>query len=667
MISNRRIYITGLVFVIFVTTLCSTYVKRSVIVEAFFKNKIAQFEEKQDVKIGLGKISMKGLKLINFKDLTLQSPQNDTILHISSAQVRINPLRVIRGSRQIEEANINQIKLSLTQIDGYKNYGFLSKQREESKEEETQNKLHEKIDNVANLYSLITSNIPNHLTINEMNINLQKEKHQLQIYLPEAKLEEGNFYSQILFKEGAELTHLNTPQNGYCILKGALGKSHSETSQMALYSVNDSTITIPFIQQKFETTLSFDSLNILIKAEKSGNDEIALIGDFDFSNLNLYQKRITSETIVCDNAQFQMTASIGANKMEIDSSSTIRINQFEIHPYLSWEKEDTIKHIVFNLHSDRFESNKLFQSIPKGLCSHLKGMETEGDLSYRLHFKIDTNEIDSLEFESALTPYNFNILKFGETDFREVNQSFTYHIYEEGQEIGNFIVGEENPNFIPVNKVSTYLTHSILYSEDGFFFAHKGFYDTAIKSSLVKNIKEKRFARGGSTISMQLVKNLWLSKEKTLARKLEEAMIVWLVENKRIVSKDRMFEIYLNIIEWGPNIYGARNASHYYFSKEPADLTIEEALFMTSIIPRPKKFMWCFDEEQNLRPYLAEYFKIVGEKLLHNEVITEDDFLHIVPNVQLKGKASLLLKGGKKEELNEEEEEDVRFYNIDKK
>lgn len=79
---------------------------------------------------------------------------------------------------------------------------------------------------------------------------------------------------------------------------------------------------------------------------------------------------------------------------------------------------------------------------------------------------------------------------------------------------------------------------------------------------------------------MQLVKNVFLSRHKTLARKFEEMLIVWLIENNRLSSKQRMFEVYLNIIEWGPMVYGANEAARFYFNKDVSDLTVNESIFL---------------------------------------------------------------------------------------
>jgi membrane peptidoglycan carboxypeptidase len=111
---------------------------------------------------------------------------------------------------------------------------------------------------------------------------------------------------------------------------------------------------------------------------------------------------------------------------------------------------------------------------------------------------------------------------------------------------------------------------------------------------------------------MQLVKNVYLNREKTLARKVEEILIVWLIEHNKIVSKERMFEVYLNIIEWGRNVYGVNEASQYYFSKQPSNLSLGESIFLASIIPRPKISLSRFDHTGHLKPYMSGYFSLIG-------------------------------------------------------
>jgi len=106
---------------------------------------------------------------------------------------------------------------------------------------------------------------------------------------------------------------------------------------------------------------------------------------------------------------------------------------------------------------------------------------------------------------------------------------------------------------------------------------------------------------------MQLVKNVFLNRNKTVARKLEEMLIVWFLENFQLSTKDRMYEVYLNIIEWGPRVYGINEASHFYFSKDASKLSLAESIFLASVIPHPKWFKYSFDENGHLRDFIITF------------------------------------------------------------
>jgi membrane peptidoglycan carboxypeptidase len=177
-------------------------------------------------------------------------------------------------------------------------------------------------------------------------------------------------------------------------------------------------------------------------------------------------------------------------------------------------------------------------------------------------------------------------------------------------------------------------------SEDGSFYFHNGFNSGAFRESIVTNIKEGRFARGGSTITMQLVKNVFLTRNKTLARKIEEALIVWIIETKNLVSKQRMYEVYLNVIEWGPGIYGANQASHFYFNKRPGDLSLQESVYLASIVPRPKWYKYTFEQNGIMRPFYSNYFNRMKELMVKKEFIAAADTFQVSPSVMLSGPAS---------------------------
>jgi monofunctional biosynthetic peptidoglycan transglycosylase len=140
---------------------------------------------------------------------------------------------------------------------------------------------------------------------------------------------------------------------------------------------------------------------------------------------------------------------------------------------------------------------------------------------------------------------------------------------------------------------------AVIVSEDGTFWTHEGFDWFEFKESIERNFEEGRAARGASTITQQLVKNLYLSSSKNPIRKLKEWVLSWYMEQQ--LSKSRILEIYLNIIEWGVGVYGIEAASHYYFDKSASELNREECARLAAIIPSPRKHRADVDSKYVLR------------------------------------------------------------------
>ncbi|MBA2662192.1 MAG: transglycosylase domain-containing protein [Bradymonadaceae bacterium] len=144
--------------------------------------------------------------------------------------------------------------------------------------------------------------------------------------------------------------------------------------------------------------------------------------------------------------------------------------------------------------------------------------------------------------------------------------------------------------FVPLHHISPWLVRAILTTEDNSFFTHGGFNWLAMKESVQANLRAGRYVRGASTISMQLAKNLFLDRSKVLSRKFQEAFLVWLMEDVANIPKERLMEIYLNIIEFGPGVFGIHDASVHYFGKRPDELSLSEVIWLVSIVPSPKRY-----------------------------------------------------------------------------
>ncbi|OGW24504.1 MAG: monofunctional biosynthetic peptidoglycan transglycosylase [Nitrospirae bacterium GWC2_42_7] len=142
--------------------------------------------------------------------------------------------------------------------------------------------------------------------------------------------------------------------------------------------------------------------------------------------------------------------------------------------------------------------------------------------------------------------------------------------------------------WVPYSRISPFMTKAVLIGEDDKFWQHEGFDYTAMQKAIEKDIKAKKFKLGGSTISQQLAKNLFLTPSKNPVRKVREAIITWRME--RALSKKRILEIYLNVAEWGEGIFGIEAASRHYYGIPASSLNAEQSARLSAVLPNPRRF-----------------------------------------------------------------------------
>lgn len=142
--------------------------------------------------------------------------------------------------------------------------------------------------------------------------------------------------------------------------------------------------------------------------------------------------------------------------------------------------------------------------------------------------------------------------------------------------------------WVPYERISIHLKRAIIASEDANFVDHEGFDWDGIQKAMVKNQKKGRFVAGGSTITQQLAKNLFLTPTKSYFRKVEEAIITLMLES--LWSKRRIFEVYLNVIEWGSGVFGAEAAARHYYNSSAAQLGPEQAARLAGMVPNPRYY-----------------------------------------------------------------------------
>lgn len=181
------------------------------------------------------------------------------------------------------------------------------------------------------------------------------------------------------------------------------------------------------------------------------------------------------------------------------------------------------------------------------------------------------------------------------------------------------VLQDKNPQaelrhkWVPYGRISIHLKRALIAAEDARFLDHDGFDWAAIQKAYEKNVRRGRVVAGGSTISQQLAKNLFLSDRRTPWRKAQEAAITIMIET--VMSKRRIFEIYLNIIEWGDGVFGAEAAARHYFGTSAANLDAEQAARLAAMVPKPRYY-----DRVRYTPLLERRTAIILDHMRHSQV-----------------------------------------------
>ncbi len=152
--------------------------------------------------------------------------------------------------------------------------------------------------------------------------------------------------------------------------------------------------------------------------------------------------------------------------------------------------------------------------------------------------------------------------------------------------------------WVPLSHIAPSLQRAVIVAEDASFYEHEGFDWEGLREAIVRNLGAGKLERGGSTITQQLAKNLYLSSEKRLLRKAREALITSALEQH--LTKQRILELYLNVVEWGHDVYGAEAAARHHFDKAADELTPDEAALLAAILPAPRRH-----DPLEITPYLV--------------------------------------------------------------
>ncbi|TKC12700.1 penicillin-binding protein [Pedobacter polaris] len=617
-------WVLGVFLLLFISVGVYAYSKREALLKKMMAKAISKADKDYGLKIKIGYAGFSGLSTVNMKEISVVPKDRDTLSTIDDITIGVKLFPLIFGNVKLSEINLNKGSLNVVLKDTLTNLDFILKRKKKDSATTTKSKV--ALSDLANeLLNEVLYKIPDDMEVKDFVMKLNdNDTASLKFLTTTATIDGGDLKSTIVVNDTAATWHVNGKVNP--------GRRKFD---MMLFADGHKKVELPYLERKLHTKVSFDTVRTQMEDADYSGDDFKISGSWSVKNLLINQPRISATDVIIPDAKVDADMLIGENYICLDSTSTVFLKQATVHPYLKYTLSPN-KIYEMKINAEEQDAQAIFDSFPLGLFESLEGMQVSGKLKYNLDFYLDTSIPDSVKFESTLTPTNFKIVKWGKTDLQKINSDFIYTPYEYGKPMRNITIGPSNPNFTRLGEISDNFKNALLTSEDPSFFRHKGFVEESIRKSIAVNFKEKRFKRGGSTISMQLVKNVFLSRQKTLARKAEEILIVWLIENNKLISKQRMLEVYFNIIEMGRNVYGIGEAAQHYFGKNPSELTIGEGIFLANIVPKPKSAMYKFMSDGSLKPYLLPWFRFIGGTMARRGLTPSDSSGYGFYNVRLR-------------------------------
>ncbi|HWB62641.1 MAG TPA: biosynthetic peptidoglycan transglycosylase, partial [Chitinophagales bacterium] len=583
----------------------------------FQKQALNQYQ----LKIEAAEVRFNGVNQITLIGLFIQPLNADTLLKVNNLTTKISLPKLLTGHFPLNFILADSLQINAFNLPERNNISWLNNKRNSTS---TNEKNQPRQPAIKNLEAQLIRALNTNFTIQEAYIAYYDTAKNENIYLPRLSNTNGAIAGTIIDNESADTITLTgsvlTRNKSYTFNAVRTGKAGTY---------------LPFLDHNNGLKGSFDSISTKIDFARADNGQL-ITTQVALHNLIVNNWRLAKTDVVIYDAVIQTTFEIANDNSSIKTQTSLLLNHaaFNISAGIA-TKPDTI--YTLNIDMPEIASDSFFNALPQGIFTTLKGISCTGSLQYNLHFRLNASQADSVVFDAILKRKNFGIRHFGAEDFTRINNPFTYDAYARGQFVRQIEIGPQNPYYTPLSQISHYLPLSVMQAEDPSFFQHRGFIPEALRESIAQDYKEHRFARGGSTLSMQLVKNVFLNQNKTISRKAEEALIVYLIENEQLVSKERMLEVYLNIIEWGPNVYGIGEAAKFYFNKKPSQLSLAESIFLAAIIPNPRSFRYQFDKQGHVKGYISDFSHLLVNRMFMRNLLTPADTTGFTPNIELKG------------------------------
>lgn len=613
---------------IFVAAIIALYLTSPLIAKRAIRQKIKEVENERNVAIQIGDLSVKptsnfGSFNIQLQDLVVRDKQaQETFLQSPELSMNVQALKAFKRATILRSLESKQISMHLVKQGSSTNYAFLKNKSAGKVAERDYRKtltgLIEKVGDIA----------PQRLDIDRMTVVTDIDSVHVRYVLRGLNLRGGKGTGKMSIQQQGESAEQWTIA---CAID-----SKRQTYDGVLERTGADTLTgaLPFLTHlnKFDVQLHRVHGKFTVGERNKKSTHCTLTGNID--NLQCQHHYLADEPVHIDSIGGNLNLAIGAKSIVIDSTSTIRLNRAELHPRIEYTHNKS-KHIRFNINEKDRNAEPLFASLPEHLFQTIPKMKIEGAMDYHCLLDCDFGCLDSLKFDFGMVNRGRSIrIVEGLGEITRFNEQFEYTFYDHGEPVRNLWIGPNNPYFCPSHQIPELLKQAILASEDGAFFVHNGFCKSAMQQALIDDLKAGKMRRGGSTITMQLVKNLFLSRKKVLTRKFEEMLLVWMIEDQHLISKERLFEIYVNIIEWAPGVIGIGEASEFYFHKRPHELTMPECIYLASLIRAPKHYASTLYADGSITDIKRSELEFVADRMVTREFMTEAQRANFDSNVK---------------------------------
>jgi hypothetical protein len=308
-------------------------------------------------------------------------------------------------------------------------------------------------------------------------------------------------------------------------------------------------------------------------------------GQCELRDFGLSHAKLSREPLVGLSVGLQGSGRVDLSRRRVETSDldiTVNDVRARLSGWAERDREHTALDVTGTL--QRTSCDGIRRALPPSLTGPVSEITFGGDIAGTVALALDTRHIDDTRFVVNLEDRCFVARDTYSRGVQRFSGPFVQRV-QEPERVRAFVTGPGTAAWVPIADIAPHMVNAVLSREDGRFYRHAGVDPAEIRNAIVRNVSAGRFVYGASTVSMQLAKNVFLAREKTLVRKLQEFVLTWYLE--RTLGKDAILELYLNVVEFGPGVYGIGPASRFYFGVEPAMLTPLQAIYIATLLPNP--------------------------------------------------------------------------------